>query len=278
MTPPFKKLGIIAGRGELPLRIAEKAASNGIYVHVFAIRGQADIAQFAGRFPVQDFRLGATLPVLRTLQAEDISDLVFAGATRRPSMLELMPDSLTTRILAHGVLRRGDDGLLRGVIDFLKKEYDITVHPTDVILDEVRLEKGVLGAVSPSDRAASDIEKGRDVLKALSAQDVGQAVVIQDGLVLGIEAVEGTDGLIARCGDLKRAGEGPVLVKLSKSGQTTRADLPTVGAETVRNAIQHGFIGIAIEAGRSIMLEREEAIRLADEAGLFLIAVPGEGE
>jgi hypothetical protein len=111
------------------------------------------------------------------------------------------------------------------------------------------------------------------VLAALGAADVGQAVVVQQGMVLGVEAIEGTDALIERCAGLRRDGPGGVLVKLAKPGQETRADLPTIGPDTVRRAAAAGLRGIAVGADAAIVIEREALVRLADEAGLFVIAV-----
>ena len=111
---------------------------------------------------------------------------------------------------------------------------------------------------------------------ASGAIDVGQSVVVQQGLVLGIEAVEGTDALLKRCGPLRRAGPGGVLVKLKKPGQERRADLPTIGPQTLRAAAEAGLRGVAIEAGGALVLDREAVVAAADEAGLFVIGVAVE--
>ena len=110
----------------------------------------------------------------------------------------------------------------------------------------------------------------------MSAADVGQAVVVQQGLVLGVEAIEGTDALVERCGGLRREGDGGTLIKMSKRGQEARADMPTIGPETVRVAKASGLRGIAVEAGATLIIDRAETIELADSHGLFLVAVPSE--
>jgi DUF1009 family protein len=110
----------------------------------------------------------------------------------------------------------------------------------------------------------------------MSDADVGQAVIVQQGMVIGVEAIEGTDALIERCAALQREGPGGVLVKLPKLGQERRTDLPTIGPETVRRAIAAGLSGIAVAAGATILIGRDEAVAAADEAGLFLIAVDVE--
>jgi hypothetical protein len=143
----------------------------------------------------------------------------------------------------------------------------------DALLGGLKPAEGCLGRHRPDAEAEADIARGVEVLAALGAADVGQAVVVQQGMVLGVEAIEGTDALIARCAGLRREGPGGVLVKLAKPGQETRADLPTIGPDTVRRAAEAGLRGIAVGADAAIVLDRDTLVRLADEAGLFVIAV-----
>lgn len=276
--PPFTRLGIVAGSGDLPRAIAERARSLGIDVHVFVLRDQGDVKDFEADFPTSTIRMGAARKAFETVRAQQISDLIFAGAVRRPSLLELRPDAVALKVVGRGLLKMGDDGLLRAVIDYLQDHEGFRIHPINTILSDIRPTKGPLGAVQPDAAALADIEKGRAVLSALSDQDVGQGVVIQEMMVLGIEALEGTDALIRRCGDLKRDGRGPVLVKLSKRGQSEDADLPTIGPDTVAAAHTAGFSGIAVEAEGSLIVMREKTVALANDRGLFLIAVDGVSE
>ena len=125
----------------------------------------------------------------------------------------------------------------------------------------------------PTSWALADIERGARVAAALGSQDVGQAAVVQQGLVLGVEAVEGTDALLARCAGLARSGPGGVLVKVRKPTQDRRADLPTIGVTTVRNAAGAGLRGIAIEAGGALVIDKTAVVRAADEAGLFVVGI-----
>jgi len=137
-----------------------------------------------------------------------------------------------------------------------------------------------LPRTAPDDAAEFDIARGKAVLEALSPADVGQAVAVQEGLVLAVEAVEGTDAMIVRAGALKRDNaEGPVLVKMRKRGQERRADLPTIGPDTVTGAAASGFRGIAVEAGATLLIDREAAVAAANDAGLFIVGIEGlQGE
>jgi DUF1009 family protein len=135
------------------------------------------------------------------------------------------------------------------------------------------MPEGALGRVEPDAEAAADIAHGLRIARALGALDIGQAVVVQQGLVLGVEAIEGTDALIARCAGLRRDGPGGVLVKAAKPGQERRIDLPAIGARTVAAAAAAGLRGIAAEAGAALLLDRDEVVRRADAAGLFVVGV-----
>lgn len=275
MSLPFKKLAIIAGEGDIPLEVAQQAARQGVEVHILAVKGHADPALYQDQFPTHTIRMGALKANLAIMNAAGIRDLIMVGAVRRPSLLELAPDRMALKVLSRGALKRGDDGLLRAIIDYLEQSQGIQVHGLGSVLNDVSPEEGVLGLVSPDAQALEDIARGRAVLMALADQDVGQAVVVQETLVLGVEGVEGTDDLVRRCSSLKREGAGPILVKLKKPSQTTRADLPTVGPDTIRAAAKEGYSGIALEAGGSILVQRDICIQEADAAGLFLIAVKG---
>lgn len=132
---------------------------------------------------------------------------------------------------------------------------------------------GLLGAVAPDAAAQADIEHGVTVARALGALDIGQAVVVQQGMVLGVEAIEGTDALIERCGALRREGGGGVLVKIAKPGQDRRADLPTIGVRTVETAASAGLVGIAVAAGSALLVNRAAITAAADRAHIFVVGV-----
>jgi hypothetical protein len=144
------------------------------------------------------------------------------------------------------------------------------------ILDEALGPAGRLSRAAPDAVAMADISRGIAVARALGAIDVGQGCVVQQGIVLAVEAAEGTDAMLARCGGLAAPGRGGVLVKLVKPGQDRRTDLPTVGPETLRRAAEAGLRGVAFEAGGTILAERDATIAVADAAGLFLLGLGPE--
>ncbi len=266
------KLGIVAGGGTLPARIAETCRQSGRDFFVVALEGQADPDVIAG-LPHAWVRLGAAGKAINLLRGEQVEEVVLAGAVRRPSLVELKPDWRIAKFAAKGFFARGDDGLLAAVVKALEEEEGFKIVGPQDIMGGILAREGFLGRHQATDRDARDIERGIAVLDALSQADVGQAIVVQDGIVLGIEAVEGTDQLIERCGAIKRKGRGPVMVKLPKRGQEQRIDMPTVGPGTVAMAVNAGCVGIAVAAGETLIVEADGAIEQADAGGLFMLGL-----
>ncbi len=266
------KLGIVAGGGALPGQLVDVCRQTGRDVFVIALEGHALPEAFAS-VPHAQVRLGAAGRILSLLQTEAVKDVVLVGSVRRPSLSELKPDKVAAKLLMKiGVRAFGDDGLLSAVADTFEKE-GFSVVGVDDLIGDLRAPDGKIGARQPDDRAWSDIWRGSVVAEALGSLDVGQAVIVQEGGVLGVEAAEGTDGLIRRCRDLHRDGAGGVLVKIKKPGQDRRVDLPTIGPETVEAAAACGLSGIAVEAGNALIVERDRVVELADRSGLFVVGI-----
>ena len=266
------KLGILAGSGELPLRVIDACRAAGRPVFVLGFSGAADPERFR-EVPHATIRLGAAAEGLRILRQNGVEELVMAGPVRRPSLASLMPDWRAAKFFARiGLRALGDDGLLSAIIKELEIE-GFRVVGVDSVLGGLIAPPGPVGRIEPDPQANRDIARGLEVVRALGALDVGQAAVVQQGIVLGVEAVDGTDALIARAGELRREGLGGVLVKLAKPGQERRADLPTIGVRTVEACARAGLRGIAVEAGASLIVDRAAVAAAADAAGLFVIGV-----
>lgn len=264
-------LGILAGGGVLPGRAAEAALAAGRSVFVVGLEGFADPTVLAP-FPHAFVRLGNAGRILAVLRARGCVELVLIGTVRRPSLLDLRPDAEGARLLTRigWAAFAGDDGLLAAVIRILGEE-GFRVRGIEEVLAGALAPAGIPTRAEPDAQALADISRGTRVAQALGSVDVGQGCVVQQGIVLAVEAVEGTDAMLARCGPLARSGPGGVLVKLVKPGQERRADLPTIGIATVRAAAAAGLRGIAFEAGGAILADREGTVAAADAAGLFLL-------
>jgi UDP-2,3-diacylglucosamine hydrolase len=266
------RLGIVAGAGGLPRRLVESCRAAGRDVFVLALEGAAE-AETVRDVPHAWCRIGAAANGLALLRENNVSELVLAGGIRRPSLVALRPDWRAAKLFARiGYRALGDDGLLSAVVSELEREGFRVIGPEQLLAGAL-VPEGPLGKIHPDVQSGVDIERGLRVARTLGALDVGQAVIVQQGLVLGVEAIEGTDELIRRCALLRREGTGGVLVKVEKPGQERRADRPTIGPRTVLLAAETGLRGIAIEANGTIVLDRHEVIRAADAAGLFVVGV-----
>ncbi len=265
-------LGILAGGGPLPGRVAAAAQAAGRDVFVVGFEDYAEPAVIGG-FPHEYIRVGAAGRILASLREHGCTELCLVGPVRRPSLLDLRPDREGAKILARvgRAAFGGDDGLLAAVVRVFGEE-GFAVLGAHEILHEAVGGAGLLGRVG-AEGAMDDIVRGVAVLRALGAADVGQACVVQQGIVLAVEAIEGTDQMLARCGALARPGPGGVLVKLVKPGQDRRADLPTIGPNTVARSHASGLRGVAFEAGGTLLTDRQGCIDAADRLGLFLLGL-----
>ncbi|MDG3441693.1 LpxI family protein [Nitrospirillum amazonense] len=268
------KLGILAGGGDLPSRLVDTCRALGRPVFVVALDGQG--ATVPPDVPQATFRIGAAGAILDRLRAEGVGEIVLAGRVRRPSLAEMRPDWFAAKFFARiGAKALGDDGILRALVATLEEE-GFAVVAVQTLVQGLLSPAGPMGALAPDAAAEADIHHGVAVARTLGLLDVGQAVVVQQGLVLGVEAIEGTDALIERCGGLRREGPGPILIKMRKPQQDIRLDLPTIGVTTVQKAAAHGFRGIAVEAGGTLTLGTEQVAQAADAAGLFVTGIVTE--
>jgi DUF1009 family protein len=266
------RIGIIAGGGGLPRRLVEACRSARREVFVLALEGAAEPETVEG-VPHAWCRIGAAATGLAILRDNRVGELVLAGSVRRPSLAALRPDWRAAKLFARiGYRAFGDDGLLSAIVAELEREGFRVLGPEE-LLAAALVEEGALGGRLPDEAALADIERGFAIARTLGMLDIGQAVVVQQGLVLGVEAIEGTDEMLRRCAALRREGPGGVLVKVEKPGQEPRIDRPTIGPRTVTLAAQSGLRGIAIEAGATIVLDRDEVARIADRTGLFVVAL-----
>lgn len=269
-------LGILAGGGKLPGQVAAAALAAGRRVFMVGLEGCAEPAVLAD-WPHEVIRITNPGRILASLRAFGCQDLVLIGPVRRPSLLGHRPDADGARILARigRAAFGGDNGLLGAVVRVLGEEGFRVIGAQDV-LREALGPAGLLSSAAPDALAMADIRRAVEVARALGAVDVGQGCVVQQGMVLALEAAEGTDAMLGRCAPLARPGPGGVLVKLLKPGQERRTDLPTIGPQTIRNAAAAGLRGVAFEAGSTILAGHAATAAAADAAGLFLLGLDPE--
>lgn len=268
-----RKLGIVAGGGSIPKLLIDYCLKNKHDFFVLAIEGNACPEYFTEDVPHQWIRIGQAGSGFKRFADEKVQDVVMIGTIKRPSFKELVPDFRTAAFFAKiGAKALGDDGILRALVHEFEKE-GMNVRGVHEVMPELLIKEGVLGKHKPDKTAQTDIKRGVQVALELGRLDVGQAVVVQQGLVLGVEGIEGTDKLLLRCGEYKRKGEGGVLVKLRKPQQDMRIDLPTIGIKTIQNAKAAGLRGIVVHAGNGLIVDEDEVIKLANKEGLFVVGI-----
>ena len=211
---------------------------------------------------------------IRLLKDAGVEELVLIGPVGRPDFSKLKPDWHGAKLLPKIIkaARKGDDALMKVVVEELEQQ-GFTILGAEQILADLCAPLGVVGAHEPDTVDRADIARGMDVAARLGAMDIGQAVVVRDGYVLAVEAAEGTDAMLHRCGDFRGAERGGVLVKRPKPGQERRVDLPTIGVPTVEGAAAAGLKGIAVAAGGALIADREAVAAAADAAGIFVCGV-----
>lgn len=268
---PHTKVGIIAGGGSLPEEIVQFCEEVGKPYHILPITGQADESWLENLSHTWVTMAGVGR-ILKTLKTQDISEVVFAGNVKRPSLSSIKPDLRGIQFLAKlsRTSIQGDDALLREVIHFFENEGYHVLSSQD-FSRRILAAKGVLGSCAPNDQDLEDIKRGITVAHQIGMLDIGQAVIVENGLILGVEGVEGTKGLIQRCGKLKKEKDPiGVLIKGKKPQQEERIDLPSIGPDTIKDLKAAGFRGVAVEEEGGLLINREELLKLANELDIFV--------
>lgn len=273
------KIGLIAGSGDLPLAVIQGCQSAGHEIHVIALTGTpVDLPDDILVSTIDAAKLGK---ITRTLKKAECSHICFAGNIERPDFKALKPDFKGLRRLP-GVItaaRHGDDALLSYLLSSFESDGFEIIAPQELCA-HVLMPDGHLGTVIMSPAHRLDSEKACRIARQIGTLDIGQAAVICDGLVLAVEAQEGTDAMLQRLIDLPETIRGTpearrgVLAKMVKPGQETRVDLPTIGLRTVELAAAAGLAGIVTEGGRSFVFSREELVKASDAAGIFVAGLP----
>ena len=270
------RLAIVAGGGDLPRRVAEQARRSGRDPFVVGLKGfveQALLADFGG----PELSVGELGRLIQLMKKEGCEEMVFAGSLKRPDFASLKLDlkgvQSLPKILA--AAKKGDDALLRSVMDIFA-DAGFRIIGAEEVLDDLRVVAGPLGAISPTAEHWPDIRRAAEVAKVSGSLEIGQGAISCAGLILAVEAQEGTDRMLARIPELAPEIRGTpdarrgVLVKRPKPQQEMRIDLPTIGVTTVAGAARAGLAGIAVQAGAALVVDREAVAAAADAAGIFI--------
>lgn len=265
----MEAIGLIAGKGVYPLELARGARKSGVErICAVAFRGETsrEIEEVADQ--VVWIRVGQLGPFLEAFRSFGVSRAAMAGQITPSNLFHARLDK-PMRALLHGLSRRNADTIFGAVGDELAR-VGVELLPASDFMEHARVEPGVW-AGEPDDREWADIRQGLELAKVCAEQQAGQAVAIREGTVIAVEGFEGTDQMILRAG--KVGGPGCVVVKVARRFHDRRWDIPVVGTRTIRKLCKARCACLALEAGNAILLEKEEVIRLAREAGIHLVVM-----
>jgi len=266
-----EKIGLIAGNGRFPLLFAQTVKGQGRDVVAVAHEGQtqSDLSQYVDK--LLWIKVGQLSKMISFFKEHGVKEVVLAGGINKSMMFTQFRPDFKALLLLSKLKSKNDDSLLRAFAREMEKE-GFTVANSTVYLSSVTAHPGCLTRRSPTDEERRDIEFGWKIAKGIGEMDIGQCVVVKNQTVLAVEAIEGTDAAIRRGGGLAGKG-GIVVVKVSKPNQDLRFDAPAIGPKTIRTMKESGGTALAVEAGKTIILDQEEMVKLADKENIAVVAL-----
>jgi len=270
LPSPVKKYGLIAGNGRFPFLVLEGARQRGVEVVVAAIKEEtsSEIDQCAGK--VEWMGVGQLGRLIRLFKREQVTHVMMAGQVKHHQIFRLnaLPDLRMVRLLAR-LSTKNTDSLIGAVADELAQE-GITLISSTTFLESMLAPAGVLTRRSPTKEERSDIDYGLDIAREIARLDLGQTIAVKDRAVVAIEAMEGTDAVIARAGEVTR-GRSFVIIKVAKPEQDMRFDVPVIGIPSIQQMIAAGASAIHVTARKTLLFDKDGLIALADANGIAVV-------
>ncbi len=267
------KIGIIAGKGSLPRQVINSLNQRNIRSYLVALNDITEKETDHSATETLWARIGNAGKIINFFKDNGVKQVILIGGMKRPSFTSLIPDATGFKLLnkIRKLDKAGDNSLFDLIIEFLE-ENELKILGVDEVAKELIATKDMIGNIEPK-KYLKDIEHGKHIALEIGKLDIGQAAIVQNGVVLGVEGIDGTDALIKRCASLQTDGSGAILVKMKKPKQDRRIDLPSIGINTIELLYQSGMKGVAVEAGSSLILDKENVIKKADELGIFIYGV-----
>ncbi len=271
------KIAIVAGKGNLPLEIAKNCIIADLIISKITGITDADFSDYTNH----EFGVGELGKRFKALKQLGVNTVCFAGYVKRPDFSKIGLDAKTISLLPSilSAAKQGDDAIMRVFLKAFEDEGFKIIGP-EVLQANLLCPEGILGNIEPNKEDIEDIKKASLVAKQIGALDIGQGCVVYNGIVLAVEAQEGTDEMLKRVlslpKEIRPVNKAGVLCKRAKPIQETRVDLPTIGIETLKNVINANLKGIALEAGASLIANKELVIQTADENGIFIFGFKDE--
>lgn len=266
----MKRIGLIAGSGQFPVIFSGAAKEKGLKVYAVAHLGETEPRLESHVEATEWIKIGQLKRLISFFRSHGVKDAVMAGAITKTKMFfDVRPDLKALKLVAT-MVHTQDDNLLRAFARELEKT-GITIHAPTFLLPELLAQKGTWTRRKPSKSEMADVHFGWEIVREIGRLDIGQTVVVRDRSVMAVEAIDGTDATIKRGGDLGR--EKTVVVKASKPNQDTRFDLPAIGVKTIQVMADVQASVLAVEAGRTIVFDKEEMVALANQHGMAIMAM-----
>lgn len=265
-----KKIGLIAGNGKFPLLFAHEASRHGLEVVAIAIKKDTSFLISPLVKKVYWLSLKEYSRMFEIFKKEDIKKVIMAGQVNPRNLFYKNVGDETLRNLLEAIADKRPDTIFSAVADMLAK-HDIELVDSTLLLERFLPEKGILTKTKPDEKVWQDIHLGFAMAKHVAGIDIGQTLVVKNGSIVAVEALEGTDAAIRRGGKL--ANGGIVVIKVSKPNQDMRFDIPVVGPRTIKNLYRVKGRCLAIEAGKTLMIDRDICIRMADRKRISIVAV-----
>ena len=266
------KIGIISGGGELPINIGKSLLKKNYQICFFYIKGYSDKTKYSNYENIE-ITIDSFSKILNLLKEKKINQIVMAGNIIRPSLKEINFDFNTLGLIKNFILEpKGDDHLLRSIAKFFKNK-GYPLFNWKELCNDLFASEDHLTILKPSNYANKNKEQAFNIFKKIGEADIGQSLVVQNQLVIGIECFEGTDELIRRCDNYKKLGDKKILIKLSKYNQHSILDVPTIGIKTLKNLKKYNYEGLFIEKNNCIILEKDKSIDFCNKYNLFLSTI-----
>lgn len=268
----MSKIGIISGGGKLPIVIGKNLINSGNSVIFFCIETEVNKNDY-DNFDKFFININSLSKIIKNLKLNKIKNLIFAGNINRPSLKDINFDFKTIKLIKQYALqRKGDDKLLSSIVKFFEKEGFNFINWKNKCSD-LFIRENFITNKRPNKISIENLQKGLEIFDKIGKADLSQSLIIQNKIILGIEAAEGTDELIKRCNKYKKKGDKGILLKLSKYNQDNRFDVPVIGIKTVKQLKKYDYEGVFIEKNRLIILDKNQVIEYCNKNSLFISGV-----
>ncbi len=268
----MNKIGLISGDGNLPMYIGKTLAKKNFDITYFLLNSIKDKRIYENEKCI-NINIISIKKIINLLKKNNINKIIFAGSIKRPSLKDFGFDIETIKIAKNLLLeKKGDNNLLISIKTYLENNgfsfFDWTSHCPELFSIENNLTK-----TTPSNQAHSNLKKAKSIYQNFKKIDVGQSLIIQNQLVLGLEAIEGTDNLIERCSNYKRKGDKGILFKFTKKNQSELIDIPLVGLDTIKNLKKFNYEGLFLEKYKCLIIDKNHVIDYANKNKIFISTV-----